>query len=184
MKTFIVGMRGIGVTHFLKNELLPKIDESKRVAIMDFTGEWAREQSVAYQYQTLPFHEFRTAREIRLAVGMCLEVLHKDAVIILDSWKSYLSPQAEDPSRPASADNPATYKWLNDLLKNRTAILTTLAMRDLSAFRDIEKIYKFRTLDEYPEIEATYSRVIEHRKSFREAVEQPKNDMENNPENQ
>ena len=148
MKTFIVGMRGIGVTTFIKEKM---IHNELKYKIFDFTGE----------YKDLQFEKYRlnlggmSPIQIRSYIHSACDNTPADVIFIFDSWNKALNPQM-------TSKGTFAFAWLNTMLRDRKCILTAQSLKDISdSFTGVVKIHKFRTLDKDAELVTKYQKCIQ-----------------------
>lgn len=134
MKTIIIGRKGIGITHLINNKIIPSLKENDFL-IFDLNDEYSK-----YKGNCFPLMSFDIGERREKVIGM---ISSANRPIILDAFQAYIFPKRD-------SRNKLSYEWLNDMLKNKTSILTTWSVRQLEESRldDIEKIYLFDTFDD------------------------------------
>lgn len=134
MKTLIIGKLGIGVTYFIKNTLIKKIEKA---LIFDLNEEYKH----LNKYRVLPLHF--NPNEMNDKISGMIALSDKEETIILDSFKAYLFPKR-------GSNGKLSYEWLNRILNGEKAILTlhSVAEVDELGIDEVEKIYLFDTIDD------------------------------------
>ncbi len=156
MKTLIIGQRGIGVTTFIKNKIIPTLSDN--FVVFDMFNEY-----IDYKGNVLHI----TGLEPSVLEDRVVGTIALNDLIIMDFFKQYLQPKKDDYYGWG-------FRWLHEILENKTAILSFPSIKHIDACftdgEDIEKIYLFDTNDTEKtkkDFENEYHKIITYIPNFR-----------------
>jgi|ERR1035437_424896 6-pyruvoyl-tetrahydropterin synthase len=136
MKTIIIGERACGETTFIKNVIIPSANGN--FLVVDFNAEYTE-----YANNNIQLIHPLDITKIKNQLTEIIKSTDDNTLIILDDFKQFLSPTMDD-------NYKMSYKWLNDIMKNKKVVLSVKAILSgdsqgynslISDFDDIEKIY-------------------------------------------
>ena len=123
MKTILIGMKGIGITTFIKEKLITAISNTKSILIFDAFDEYKNYDAIGV-CRVSSFGKLTLAERNELVQAQLSSEINRDKTIILDGFRSYLNPRKD------STGN-LSYEWLNHLLHGKESILTTFSTERL-----------------------------------------------------